>query len=380
MKRIIYLAIVVCLVVLLGYFGSRPAILFLAKAQLEKVFTGAEVSIGGCVIEPFKKLELFNLIVSKEPAYDFKVGSATFQFTLQSILKGIILKASLSEAAIVIDQQGESIQGFSRQLNLGGSKAAFTLDSLELSDIELDLESSEVSLKANLSLLFDVKGGSLSSCDINIGSLASAGFKLKNATLSVSQSGPVGAFSIAQATYSDVKLRNVKAKTRLKNNLLTLDSLSAQVLGGQAQGSAKLFLGRDMHYTANLEFIKLDLATIVRDFKLEEKVQLQGNLGGSFILEGSGLSIQAIGADMSADKEGGTLTIKDHNYLGALARKTNQSMELIVDSFKSYRYNAGVVKLSLQDANLVFDIKLEGEAGKRDLTVVLHDLNLTRGE
>jgi hypothetical protein len=49
-----------------------------------------------------------------------------------------------------------------------------------------------------------------------------------------------------------------------------------------------------------------------------------------------------------------------------------------VDSFKNYRYNAGVVELSLQGPDLVFDIRLEGDAGKRDLTIVLHDFKLTK--
>jgi hypothetical protein len=168
MKRVIFILIVICILALAGYFCLKPVILFVARQQLEKVFTGAEVSIGGYNIEFFRGLELLDIRIKKTPVYDFAVGRAEFRFTPQSLLKGIIPRASLSHAAIAISQQEKSIQDFFRQLNLGGSKGAFALDSLNLSDIKLDLESKELNLKVALSLVFDLKAQSFDFCDLNI--------------------------------------------------------------------------------------------------------------------------------------------------------------------------------------------------------------------
>ncbi|MFC1708489.1 YdbH domain-containing protein [Candidatus Omnitrophota bacterium] len=380
MKPLIYIVIIICILVLLGFFCLKPVILFLAQAQLEKVFIDSVVEIDDCDIKPFHKLELLNIKVKKEPVYDFRVGRLTIQFTPFSILKKVILKASLSDAAITINQPGKSIREFGQQLNYGGSRGVFALDSIELSDIKLNLDSKEAKLKAALSLVFDLKDQSLNSCDLKVESLTSAGFQLKNASLSTRRAGPAGTCFIDQVTHSDVTLRQVKGRARLEDEFLILDSLSAQLLGGELRGNARVVLDRDMRYTASLQFIKLDLDTIVRDFKLQEKVQLQGELAGSFVLEGSGAVVDVVSADLSAGKDGGTLTIKDNKYLDNLARRSNQSFDLIVDSFKDYRYNAGIVKLSLEGTDLIFDIGLEGEAGKRDLTVVLHDFKLTKEE
>jgi hypothetical protein len=72
------------------------------------------------------------------------------------------------------------------------------------------------------------------------------------------------------------------------------------------------------------------------------------------------------------------LTIKDSGYLENMARSSGQSLDILVESLKNYHYNSGVAKLSLERNNFIFDIFLEGETGKRNLKVTLHDFNLMR--
>jgi hypothetical protein len=379
MKSVIYILIIICILVLLGTFCLKPVILFLAQGQLSKVFTGSAVSIGDCHIS-LQGIDLSNIRIKKVPVYDFRVGRLAIQSSPSAILKKNIPRLLISDADITVNWEGKDIQDFPSQLQFGGSPDVFALGVIELSRIKLSWDSKEASLKAVLSLVFSLKDKLLRSCDLKVDSLASSGFQLQDLSLQVSRDGPAGVFSLGQATYADVKLSEVKGRARLQDDSLVLDSLSAEILGGEAGGNVSLSLGGDMRYSASLQFIKLDLDTIVKDFKLEEKVQLQGKLAGSFNLEGTGLSIKALAADMSAGQDGGVMTIKDQGYLNNLARDANQSLDLIVDSFKNYRYNVGIVKLSLQDADLVFDISLEGETGKRDLVAVLHDFKLTKEE
>jgi hypothetical protein len=49
---------------------------------------------------------------------------------------------------------------------------------------------------------------------------------------------------------------------------------------------------------------------------------------------------------------------------------------MLVESFKNYRYNTGILKLSLDKGNLIFDITLDGEAGRRKLDIVVHGFSL----
>jgi hypothetical protein len=47
-----------------------------------------------------------------------------------------------------------------------------------------------------------------------------------------------------------------------------------------------------------------------------------------------------------------------------------------VESFKDYHYNTALMKLSFDKGNIILDVALEGEAGKRNLSIVLHDFKL----
>jgi len=125
--------------------------------------------------------------------------------------------------------------------------------------------------------------------------------------------------------------------------------------------------GLTTHQMAELMFISDNtVKTHIRHI-LEK---LQANNRDILFLEG----------DLSSGKDGGVLTIKDSRFLENMARSSNQALDLVVESFKNYRYNTGVVSLGLENNNVVFLIDLEGSAGKRSLKIIWHDFNLRRGK
>jgi hypothetical protein len=128
----------------------------------------------------------------------------------------------------------------------------------------------------------------------------------------------------------------------------------------------------------NLEFSGIDLNAFVHDFKLNEKVDLNGRMEGVAVLKGKGLNFTVLSGDFTANAPGGDLTIKDKSYLEKIARGSGQSLDILVENFKNYHYNKGVMNLSLVEGNLILDIALDGEAGKRNFTVTMHNFNLGR--
>jgi len=52
----------------------------------------------------------------------------------------------------------------------------------------------------------------------------------------------------------------------------------------------------------------------------------------------------------------------------------------MVENFKNYRYNTGLLSLGLEDNNVILKLALEGNAGKRNLEVIFHDFKLGREE
>jgi hypothetical protein len=90
-------------------------------------------------------------------------------------------------------------------------------------------------------------------------------------------------------------------------------------------------------------------------------------------LEGTGGSFRILDGAFAAREPGGKLIIKDKQFLERLAASTNQSLNMIVENFRDYHYNTGIIKAGIDQGNIVLNAELEGQAGKRSLGIVLHD-------
>lgn len=105
----------------------------------------------------------------------------------------------------------------------------------------------------------------------------------------------------------------------------------------------------------------------------DEKFQLNSNLDGNLSLSVKGFRVGSLNGEFSSLGAGGTFIIKDANFLKNLARNSGQPLDIVVESFKNYHYNKGNLKVTLEKGNLFLDIALDGENGRRDINIVLHD-------
>ncbi len=186
-----------------------------------------------------------------------------------------------------------------------------------------------------------------------------------------------GSVYIDKISYAKLKLNKFSSNLKFKDKVVCLDSFTGGLLDGQAQGDLSFRLGKHLEYTVSLNFTNLDLEKFMQDFSLDKKCELTGRLNGLLRLEGMGLELKVVEGRFSAPSEGGTLIIKDKRFLENLARGTGQSLDILVESFKNYRYNAGDVTLSLDKGDVILDVSLDGGAGKRDLDIILHDFNFS---
>jgi len=376
MKRIIYFLLIACILFLTLAIFTKPLILFVAKRQLNNIFVDSTVKIGACDLKPLEQLSLLDIEIKKEPLYAFKAGQIRFDFTPFSILRARILKTTLQDTAASIDFGQKSILEFSKQINLGSGRAPFRIDWLELTNLSLNLKSKEVNLKARFSLGIDLLKQEINYADLKLDSLDGFGIVLESAAFKAAQMPVSGTFNIAQVKYDKAAINQVKANARFEGSSLSLDTLSAQLFGGEVRGNLSFKLDKEGAYRADLEFADLDLEAFVKDFRLEEKFTLSGKLSGAVKLAGRGADIKIIAGNFKANSPGGMLTITDTGYLEKMARDSGESLNILVESLKNYHYNNGRLSLSLEQGNLIFDAALEGEAGKRNLTVILHDFNL----
>lgn len=318
MKCLIYILLFVSIFVLAISFFVEPVIIFLAKRQLSKAFSESRVTIGGCDLKPLRQVTLLDIEIKKGKSYDFRVKEISIQYEPSSILKRNILTLSLRDVISVV---------------------AFEIDYLDSQD-----------------------------------------FRLENASLKINQKQDSGNLYIDKVQYNKLKVEEIKSGLRLEDKALFLDSFSAQALGGQVQGGLSFRIDEKREYSGNLEFINLDLEKFVKDFNLSKKFQMTGRLGGSVAFKGRGYNLIALAGDFCAAEQGGMLIIRDNRFLENIARNSKQPLNILVESFKDYDYNTGVMRLSLDKGNLVLDIALNGETGRRNLNITLHDFRLRRGE
>jgi hypothetical protein len=212
--------------------------------------------------------------------------------------------------------------------------------------------------------------------DIKIDSFDGQGVHLEGASLRVAQGSPEGDFFIRQVKYDKAKVEDIKSKVVLKAKNLSFNNLSAKLFDGSIQAEAKFTLDQNPAYAADMKFTNVDIARFVRDFKLEEKLEMTGKLSGELRIRGRGALVRVIDGDFSAGAGGGIMVIKDEAMLKNMAQASNQPMDIFVESFKDYHYNTGIMKLNKKRDNLLLDIELEGEKGKRNLGVTLHNFRI----
>jgi len=123
----------------------------------------------------------------------------------------------------------------------------------------------------------------------------------------------------------------------------------------------------------------MKIEQFIRDFKLQEKFFMDGELNGSILLKGKGTDVQVVDGNFTASPKGGMLIIKDARFLENIARRADQPLDLLVESFRNYHYNTGIISLSLKEDDLILGMALDGETGKRDLNITLHDFTLIKG-
>ena len=164
----------------------------------------------------------------------------------------------------------------------------------------------------------------------------------------------------------------------MKGNSLSIDEISARAFNGQIAGVAEFTLGQPSQYSISLKFTDIDIERIVRDFKLQDRFLMTGRFTGNLSLKGRAAFISVIDGSFSASKEGGSLTIKDKDFLEAMAKNSGQGVDLMMATFTDFKYNTGTGKIYRDKANLGLEVLLEGEKGKFGLQVVFNDMEFLK--
>jgi len=181
---------------------------------------------------------------------------------------------------------------------------------------------------------------------------------------------------IPRINYDNLKTGEIKSSVKFRDSAISMSPLSVNFLGGNITGDLNILIlsAEIVKYDFRLKALDLNIRSFVEDFKLIDKFEMTGSLEGAMSLEGSGPAVNELNGTFFTDKPGGILIIKDTRFLENIAKNSKQPLDIIVESFKNYNYNSGILKLYLSNGSIFMNISLNGETGRRDFTVVLHDV------
>jgi len=335
-KKISYIFIVFLTIFLIaGYFFAKPILLPIINKELQKIFKESSVS-DFRLTKDF--IEFQGVKIKERNSYDVKIEKARVYYKLRSILKKKIEK-------------------------------------IEAINLNLDFSKDDIKIKAIASIQLDIPTKIIDYIKLSIPSLNTNLFQAEGITLNAAQGQDAGEFYIKAINYNKLKIGNVAGKAGLEGNILNISPILVSFLGGNVKGEFNISLDGEMNYSLRLNSQSLEIKNFVDEMELNEKFDMTGRLDGTFSMSGRGQEIKEIKGDLHTDANGGILIINDKTFLENVAKQANQPLDIIVESFRNYNYNNGIIKLSTETGNLVMDLKLEGASGKRSLAIILHDFN-----
>jgi len=369
-----FMLAIAALLLLLAVSG-RPLLLSLVKGQISGYFKGSKVSLQNCSLWPPGVISFSAIRISKHPVYDFKLQNLTVNYSPFSLLKGKVNKVIFNNPDFSLKLAGPQILRLTDILELRKS-GGFSPTVVQVHGARIKIESEDVNLNADISLNFNLPKQTVDSCELYAGLLKMKLLRLEGVCIFAKQNKD-GFLEINTFEYGKLKINNTTGKVLLKEKNAILQDLSALLFSGNMDMDVNIVLGKELGYESMVKFRGIDLEKIIGDFSLGEKFSASGKFYGSVMVKGRANVLELISGNFSSEEPGGELTIKDSSLLKNLALSSRLDVGILMESFTDYNYNKGVAVLSLENhgSELVLGINLSGPAGKRELTITLHDFN-----
>ncbi|MCM8823934.1 MAG: YdbH domain-containing protein [Candidatus Omnitrophica bacterium] len=375
-KRNLLFIFIIFLLVFLALLFIEPLIIHLAKTRIEKILPNCSVKIGDCKFELFDRLNFSSIEISKLPHYELRIDNLNIFYNLDSIVNKKLLKVSLHGGYININLPQRNLLFIPNVTSTSPKKSFLFLDFLELTNIEINLDFSDCKINGKISTILSLKDINrlFKFLDLNIDYGEIGNFKIEYGNININEDSS-GLFKLNKLKYNDLLLRNIYGNIRLGYREVYLPYFSGELFGGHLSGNLGFLYKNNPIYSFEFKFFNIDTSRVVKAFKFMDKVWIKGRVDGELVFKIEDNNLNVINGYFSAIEPGGNLTIKDKRLLEKLPGVSSKQLDLLVESFKDYSYNRGVVKLGLQGNDLLVEINLDGDKGKRNLNINFYDFN-----
>lgn len=361
--------------VLILSLSIKPLLVFLTKERIRSVFTGSSVSIDSCHFYPLRMLAFSGIEIKNVDNYTFKIKQIKIEYTIPKIIQAHISKVSLEGVDARVNMADKKLEELRGYYKVNG-KAALSIDSIGVWDLKLDIRAAGLVLNADISSELNIAWQKVDRLNAQIHNFTMQDMKLQDLKLTLALNAPQGSLYARQVQYNKIDVHEINAQWRLSGKEVVVHSLSAKIFKGMLRAEGALTFSYAPVFHLKVDVYDLDVENMIEVFKLAEKFRMSGQLGGSIQVEGSGRDMKVVGGNFFLSEPGGNLLIKDKKFLENIVRSSRQSLDILVESFRNYRYNTGKVNVSYEAGDLRLSLGLEGEAGQRNLDIVWHDFSL----
>ena len=186
--------------------------------------------------------------------------------------------------------------------------------------------------------------------------------------------------SIDEISWNGIPVKNVNASVTFDPNGAFGKLTNGTCEGGLLNGNFEFYYSKGFSWNADFFANKLNCQPIAE--KLVGKyVDLTGELDGKIAVQGQSTKILNCTGSLNLPNPG-LLEIKSMNELlkripADMTAIKRDALTLAVNSFKTYPYNSGVLKLDYKPAGGLSTLKLEGPLGSREFDIYLHPYELS---
>ncbi|MCM8787672.1 MAG: AsmA family protein [Candidatus Omnitrophica bacterium] len=354
-------------VILFIFIFGKPFILYIAKHQLQKIFTTSNILIGNCTFKPFSLLSFEEIEIKQEKVYDFKAKKITINYWIIPL----IFKKNIS--AVTLENLDLTFYTLPKNFKLsnGEARGFLKVDRLKISKLILNMKARDILFRISVNADLNLDKKTINHLEIFLNDFKMPNLSIPSTSVLFSINEPSGIISIKDFTLNKIKISDIFSNIILKDNLIEFKNFVAKLFGGEIKGRGS-FNFSNKEYSFVLHFFSIDLQKLVKDLELIEKFEITGKWQGIFMVNGIWKNFKKLDGNFSAVQKG-SLTITDKKILEEIARRKDLSVEILVERFRNYEYNKANMDVSILDKDLILGIVFEGNKGKSNFQIVLHN-------
>lgn len=373
MRRYIILGIA-ALIIVIGVIAiltlKAGLIERIAIERLEETFIGSKAMIresrlGG------RSLVFSGIEIKRVGFYNLEIKEVEIKYSIAALIIGKVDSVMLKDLSFKLKMGGELPEPDDLIRRSGGG--VLRIDKAYLSNAYVSIDTRNIDLEGVISLDLSLADARVERIDAVIEKIGAYGVVLENGRIRGAPPDCEAEVSVDKISYKDFNLTDANGVICQDGSAFYLNSMTANLFNGMVRGDIALTSIDGGAFTISLNCAGLELEAFVEDFKLGDKVSISGKLGGDISINGKSFMVTGVTGGFLTEPPGGTLVIKDTRFMENMAERAGQSADLMMETFSNYRYTIGEMAVSLEGSDLLLDAALEGDAGKRELSVVIHD-------